>query len=320
MNFNSPLQKKTNREDLIKLAGWIALVGNLLLAISKLIVGLTANSLAVLSDGIDSATDVAVACITVAISRIIATPSDKEHPWGHGRAESTATMVVAFIIFYAGMELVTSSGKEIIALLKGSFENKNIEPITLIITFVSIIGKLFLSLIQYKLGKKTESPMVLANAKNMVADSVVSTTVLIGLSFANIFQAFWLDSAIAFAMGLWVIKNAIEIFLQMNLELMDGTQDKELYQTLFNAIKSVPGVSNPHRARIRKIASRWDIDLDIEVDATMTVHDAHEIAEKVELAVRKAIPDVYDIMVHIEPAGHGDHHPTEEFGLSESDI
>ena len=116
------------------------------------------------------------------------------------------------------------------------------------------------------------------------------------------------------------MKNAISIFMEMNLELMDGNHDKELYRKLFNAVRTVEGVSNPHRVRIRKIAARWDIDMDIEVDPHISLHDAHELSEQVELAVRKAIPDVYDIVVHMEPAGHGDHHSEEQFGLSESDL
>ena len=117
-----------------------------------------------------------------------------------------------------------------------------------------------------------------------------------------------------------MLKNAISIFMQMNLELMDGNHDKELYHRLFTAVKTVQGVSNPHRVRIRKIAALWDIDMDIEVDPDITLHDAHELAEQVETAVRKAIPEVYDIVVHMEPAGHSGHHSQEQFGLSESDL
>lgn len=314
------ISEQKKRERYIKFAAWIALLGNFFLAIIKLLVGITTKSLAVLSDGIDSATDVAIACITLVISRIISSPSDKEHPWGHGRAESTATMVVAFIIFYAGFELIISSVKNIFLIIEDDYQSNPIQSISLFVTTISIIGKFLLAWIQHTLGKKTDSPIVLANAKNMATDSIVSISILLGLGIAKIFNAPWLDPVIAFIMGLWVIKNAIEIFLQMNLELMDGTEDKELYKKLFSAIKSVSEVSNPHRARIRKIASRWDIDLDIEVAATMSVHKAHEIAEQVENAIRQAIPDVYDIMIHIEPAGHSEHHPTEQFGLSEKDI
>ena len=81
----------TSRMKLISLAGWIALLGNLSLALIKVTAGIAAGSLAVLGDGLDSATDVSIACMTLIISRIIHRPSDENHPWGHGRAETTAT-------------------------------------------------------------------------------------------------------------------------------------------------------------------------------------------------------------------------------------
>ncbi|MEE0132685.1 MAG: cation diffusion facilitator family transporter [Treponema sp.] len=311
---------------LISLAGWIALLGNLSLAIIKIVAGITAESLAVLGDGLDSATDVSIACMTLIISRIIQQPSDEHHPWGHGRAETTATMVVAFIIFYAGMQLSLSAGGKLFqhfTLLIQSTESTTISSpntILLIVTILSIAGKLLLAWSQYHLGRKSGSIMILANAKNMATDSIISISVLVGLAGARIFSLPILDPLVAFLVGLWVLKNAISIFIQMNLELMDGNHDKELYHRLFTAVKTVQGVSNPHRVRIRKIAALWDIDMDIEVDPDITLHDAHELAEQVETAVRKAIPEVYDIVVHMEPAGHSGHHSQEQFGLSESDL
>lgn len=311
---------------LISLAGWIALLGNLSLAIIKIVAGITAESLAVLGDGLDSATDVSIACMTLIISRIIQQPSDEHHPWGHGRAETTATMVVAFIIFYAGMQLSLSAGGKLFhhfTLLIQSTEPATISSpntILLIVTILSIAGKLLLAWSQYHLGRKSGSIMILANAKNMATDSIISISVLVGLAGARIFSLPILDPLVAFLVGLWVLKNAISIFIQMNLELMDGNHDKELYHRLFTAVKTVQGVSNPHRVRIRKIAALWDIDMDIEVDPDITLHDAHELAEQVETAVRKAIPEVYDIVVHMEPAGHSGHHSQEQFGLSESDL
>ena len=311
---------------LISLAGWIALWGNLSLAVIKIVAGSMAGSLAVLGDGLDSATDVSIACMTLIISRIIQQPSDQQHPWGHGRAETTATMVVAFIIFYAGMQLSLSAGGKllqyIIQLVQGT-ETTQItatSTILLIVSLISIAGKLLLAWSQYRLGKKAGSIMILANAKNMVTDSIISISVLVGLAAARLLSLPVLDPLVAFLVGLWVLKNAISIFMQMNLELMDGNHDKELYHRLFAAVKTVQGVSNPHRVRIRKIAAHWDIDMDIEVDPDITLHDAHELAEQVEAAVRNAIPDVYDIVVHMEPEGHGDHHRQEQYGLSEADL
>lgn len=320
-------REPSSRLRLITLAGWIALLGNLLLAVIKLGAGIASGSLAVLGDGLDSATDVSIACMTLIVSKIIQQPSDKEHPWGHGRAETTATMVVAFIIFYAGMQLCLSSGKHILDLLSTNSlshnptqENSLSGGIALTATTISIAGKLLLAWCQHRLGKKSGSMMVLANARNMATDSIISISVLVGLAAAQLLKLPVIDPVVAFLVGLLVLKNAVSLFMEMNLELMDGNQNKELYRTLFAAVRTVEGVSNPHRVRIRKIASRWDIDMDIEVDAYISLHDAHELAEQVEAAVRQAIPDVYDIMVHMEPEGHSSHHPEEQYGLSESDL
>jgi cation diffusion facilitator family transporter len=307
------VKKRSNR---IRTAGFIALAGNLILALTKLILGKISGSLAVTGDGIDSCTDVGIAFMTLIISRIIERPGDMDHPWGHGRAETTATMTLAFIIFFAGTQLALSSIRH---LFSKDYYN-DIELLAITAAVISIVGKTFLAWSQFHFSKMTNSEMLLANAQNMKNDIIMSAGILTGLTAAKLFKQPILDPVIALAVSLWVIKNAIQLIRQINLELMDGNSDQGLYKKLFDAVMAVPGVSNPHRARIRKIASRWDIDLDIEVNAEMPVHEAHEITNRVEKAVHKAIPDVYDIMVHIEPAGHSGHHGREQYGLRESDV
>lgn len=307
-------QNYPNRNDILKKAALIALIGNLVLALLKIITGIVTGSLAVIGDGIDSSTDVAIAIITLIVGTIIKRPSDKEHPWGHQRAETVATIALAFIIMLAGFQLVMSS----IHQLRNGETGKLPETAALLVTLVSVIGKLGLAFSQYSLGKKSGSAMVMANAKNMTNDIIISTSVFLGLGASLLFKLPFLDPLIALLVGIWVMKSAVGIFLELNMELMDGNADEELYTSLFKAVKTVNGAENPHRARIRKMASAWDIDLDIEVDGKMTVYNAHKIAEKVEDAVRKEIPDVYDIMVHVEPAGKGEH--DEQYGLSAKDL
>lgn len=302
------------RTTLVRRAAVIALFGNLVLALAKIIVGFTSGSLAVVGDGIDSSTDVAIAVMTLAVGFIINQPSDKEHPWGHSRAETIATIVLAFIIIVAGLQLFNSSFQQ---LRSGSRQNLP-SPIALLVTVVSIFGKLTLAASQRSLGKRAGSAMVLANARNMANDVLISAAVLLGLGASRVFGIGALDSITALLVSVWVIKSGLEIFMELNTELMDGNADDELYRALFDAVTSVPGAGNPHRARIRKMASLWDIDLDIEVDANRTVREGHRIAEAVALAVREAIPEVYDIMVHVEPSGGGEH--GEQYGLSARDV
>ncbi len=304
-----------DRTRFVRLAAAIALAGNLALAIAKITVGGATGSLAVIGDGIDSSTDVLIAIMSLAIGFYMNRPSDKEHPWGHGRSETLGTMVLSFIILFAGTQLFGSA----LSQIRNPSDLVLPSPLALAITLVSIAGKAGLAASQYILGKKSGSAMILANAKNMTNDIIISVSVFAGLGLSLLLRNPILDSVTALAVSLWVMKSGITIFREQNMELMDGNADTGLYRDLFDAVRSVEGAGNPHRARIRKMAARWDIDLDIEVPGSLSVTRAHEIAQKVEYAIRCAIPDVYDIMVHIEPAGFGEH-DTEQYGLTAHDV
>jgi cation diffusion facilitator family transporter len=158
----------------------------------------------------------------------------------------------------------------------------------------------------------------MANAKNMTGDVILSAGVLAGLGLSMFFNIGVIDSAAAIFVGLWVIKSAIGIFMEANAELMDSGSGKEFYQAVFDAVNSVEGAENPHRTRMRRIAGLWDIDIDIEVDMNITVSEAHGIATRVEQAIKDRVDGVYDIMVHVEPAGYS--HKKEGYGLSEGNL
>lgn len=300
----------------IKVAGVVALVGNAVLAAVKFLFAYLSGSLAVAGDAIDSSTDVLIALVTLFVSRIIQQPGDKEHPWGHARAETTATMALAFIIFFAGAQIVLSAAKKIIL---HDFQAET-SLVAVYAAVVSIVGKSLLALIQFHYGKIAESEIVKANAQNMKSDIMLSGAVLAGLLCSEFFKLPFLDPAIALLVGLWVIKNAASLFARMNLELMDGNADSSLYKKLFDAVATVSGVQNPHKARIRRMASSFDIDLDIEVDPSLSVYEAHELSEQVESAIRKEIPEIYDIVIHVEPKNSDLHQPKEEFGLNPQNL
>lgn len=303
------------RTAIVKKAAAIALIGNLILALAKILVGISSKSLSILGDGIDSSTDVLIAIMSLAISFYMIQPSDKKHPWGHTRAETLGTMILSFVIFFAGAQLFTSS----ISRLKNGTQALTPNFLSLATIGFSILGKLFLAYNQYVLGKKAGSSMILANAKNMLTDIFISLSVGIGLITSLLFKISFIDAGIALIVSFFVMKSGFTLFKEQNLELMDGNADEQLYQKLFDAVLAVPGAKNPHKARIRKMATCWDIDLDIEVSGSLTVTKAHEIAQNVEKSIREAIPDVYDIMVHIEPNGLGEH-DEEQFGLKRDDF
>lgn len=278
---------------------WISTIGNAVLSVSKIIVGLLAGSLAVLGDGIDSATDVIISVVMIFTARIMSRPPSKKYVFGYEKAESIATKILSLVIFYAGVQMLLSSVESIL-----SDEVKEIpSAIAIYVTVFSIAGKLLLALYQYKQGKKINSSMLTANAINMRNDVVISSGVLLGLIFTFIFKLPILDSITGLIISLFIIKSSISIFMDSNVELMDGVKDVNIYNKIFEAVEKVPDAGNPHRVRSRMIGNLYNITLDIEVDPQMTLMQAHEIADAVEKSIENSIDNVYDILVHVEPAG-----------------
>ena len=288
-----------SREKILIRTSWISTIGNAVLSVSKIIVGLLAGSLAVLGDGIDSATDVIISVVMIFTARIMSRPPSKKYVFGYEKAESIATKILSLVIFYAGMQMLFSSVESIF-----SDEVKEIpSAIAIYVTVFSIAGKLLLALYQYKQGKKINSSMLTANAINMRNDVIISSGVLLGLIFTFIFKLPILDSITGLIISLFIIKSSISIFMDFNVELIDVVKDVNIYNKIFEAVEKVPGAGNPHRVRSRMIGNLYNITLDIEVDPQMTLMQAHEIADAVEKSIENSIDNVYDILVHVEPAG-----------------
>jgi len=298
----------------IALISWIAIAGNLVLALLKIIVGLRAGSLAVLGDGIDSTTDIVASGITVFAAGIIAKPPDREHPYGHFRAETIATKTLSFIIFFVGSQLVLSTVRRLISGQYGGVP----EITALYAAGISIIGKIALTVLLLRSGKKLDSSMLRANGTNMQNDILISAGVLVGVLLTQVFRLPLLDSIVALLVGLWIMRTAFMIFKESNLELMDGMGDQTIYPVIFKAVEEVAGAGNPHRTRVRRLGNMYIIDLDIEVDGKKTVIEAHEIALQVEQEIKQRVDNVYDIMVHVEPRGNIE--LDERFGITDSEV
>ncbi|MDQ1351001.1 MAG: Cation transporter [Acidobacteriota bacterium] len=299
-----------NRQKEITRASWIAIIGNALLSISKIVVGLISGSLAVVSDGIDSATDIVTSLITLLTARIIAKPPDMGYPYGYERADTIAAKTLSFIIFFAGAQLGISTAVKVF----GNQQQQLPSTLALYITGISIVGKFLLAQCLARVGKKMKSPMLIVNAKNMQNDIVISGAVLIGLFFTFVLHLPILDSLTALVVSLWIMRVAFDIFMQTNTELMDGLKSPEIYKKIFAAIDSVKDATNPHRVRVRQLGNMYMIDIDIEVNGSMSVFDAHKVAHEVEERIRKDVDNIYDMMVHIEPAG--DSAANERFGVT----
>ena len=298
----------------IKTASWVGIYGNAILSIAKISVGIIAGSLAVVADGIDSASDILTSIITLITAYFITKPPDIKHPYGYQRADTIATKALSFIIFFAGAQLAIST---VMNLIEGEIREIP-SVIAIYVTLVSIVGKLLLAVYQFKIGKITKSQMLIANGKNMQNDIIISISVLLGLAFTFIFKLPVLDTITALVVSIWIMYVAFKIFMQTNIELMDGIENTSIYKDVFKAVEQVKNVHNPHKVRIRKLSNNYIIELDIEIDGSKNLNEAHKIGHEVEKNIRENIKNVYEVLIHTEPRGNID--KDEKFGISNKNI
>jgi cation diffusion facilitator family transporter len=301
------------RTRLILRTSWIGIIGNSILSLLKIILGLISGSLAVVGDGIDSAGDIITSWITLFTARIISRPPDTRYAYGYAKADTLATMVLAFIIFFAGAQLAIST---ITQLIKGNYTEIP-SLLAIYVTTASIAGKLVLSYIHFRVGKRINSSMLIANGKNMQNDVIISVGVLTGLFFTQVFHLPVIDKVVALLISLWIMRVGFMVFLHTNTELMDGVKDPAIYDQIIKAVDRIPHAGNPHRMRIHQIGASYMISCDIEVEGSITVNESHDIARKVEESIKTEIGNVYDVMVHVEPAGNIER---EVYGVSDQEV
>ncbi|MFR9166371.1 MAG: cation diffusion facilitator family transporter [Dysgonomonas sp.] len=303
------MQDDTSRNRILRKTSWISTIGNAVLSVAKIVVGFISGSIAVIGDGIDSATDVVISLVMLVTSRIVTRPPDCKYAYGYDKAESISTKILSFVIFYAGMQMLVSSAKNIFQPEMKSMPS----AIAVYVTVFSIMGKLCLSWYQYRQGRRAGSQMLMANAKNMRNDVIISLGVLLGLVFTFVFKLPVLDSVTGLIISVYILRSAVGVFMDSNVELMDGVKDTKVYNQIFDAVDRVPGAYNPHRVRSRQIGGKYMISLDIEVDGSISLNEAHEIAEAVEDSIKASVDNVYDIVVHVEPKDR--QHDAEMFGV-----
>ncbi len=297
------------REKLAVRAALIGVVTNGFLSGVKILVGFVFNSVAVLADGVDTGTDIFTSFATLISSKVSTKPPDRTHPYGHERVEAIVAKIVSFIIFYAGLSLLISSSRRLVA---GQYSNV-VGVLPLLVSVLSVAVKAWLFLYKYSVGRKIKSSAFIADALNMRNDILISSTVFLGVLFSKLGLA-WVDPLVAILVSIFIIRTAFIIFKETSYELMDGMLDMEIYNSIFDAVKSVNGAVNPHKVRVRQVGYKYYVDLDVEVDESITVREGHEIATAVKKAIIEHNDRVADVMVHVEPRGNVEQ---EAFGLDE---
>lgn len=266
------------------------------LALAKIVLGLAGHSVAVVSDGIESAGDVLTSGLVFAGLRIASKPADADHPYGHGRFEILTGLWVGVLLVLAGAGICWRS-----------FETRNTTIVPELFTvwplIASVLIKTFLAAAKMRIGKSTRSAALIADAWNdsvdILSGTVALAAVLIAIFVPGGFPS--ADNAGGFAVGLIVLFLALRTIRDTTLLLMDTMPGPEQMKEIRAATLEVPGALGIEKCFARKTGFRYHVDLHLEVDPNLTVIASHEIARAVRNHIRSRVEWVEDVLVHVEP-------------------
>jgi len=282
----------------------LALVGvavNFCLALVKIVSGLVGNCYALIADGIESTLDIFGSLVIWFGLKVAAEPPDEEHPYGHGKAEPLASVVVALGVIAAALGLAVQSVREIVT------PHHAPAPFTLAVLIGVIVVKETLFRKVADAATLLGSGAVKTDAWHHRADAITSAGAFIGISIALIGGPGWEsadDWAALFTCGV-IGFNGYLLLMPALHEVMDTAPPKELQSGVRAIAASVPGVADVEKCRIRKMGLEYYVDIHVGVAAEITVREGHDIGHAVKDAIRAAKPEIADVLVHIEPVDLG---------------
>ena len=271
---------------------------NILTALAKGIYGLYTNTLSMSADGLHSFFDSTANIIGLVGISLAARPPDRDHPYGHSKYESFAAMGIAILLFAGCLQLIVSAAGRL-----QSGGSPNVTGLSFVVMALTLIINVGVSSYEYVLGRRLKSSILVADSLHTRSDVFASLGVILGLFAVRVGYPL-ADPIIALFICALIIHTGLEIIRESSTALLDRAVIDE--QVIVNLARSVEGVCNCHAVRTRGMAEEIYVDLHIEVDASLSMELAHEVGVDVERAIKGRIPEVRDVVVHLEPKDYCD--------------
>ncbi len=287
-----------NKQDRTKASQKVTLVGavvDFLLAVFKVMAGMFGNSGAMIADGIHSFSDLLSDGVVWYAAKHSADEADEEHPYGHERFETVATLGLSIILAIIGTGIIFDAFNRL-----SSPSELTHSTLLLSVAALSIFSKEVLYWYTLKVAKTYKSEMLKANAWHHRSDALSSIVVFIGI-LGSLNGYLYLDAVAAIVVGLMVIYIAWELGIGATKELVDTSIDAAQVEQLRHAIGMISGVNNVHSLRTRKIGQAISADVHVQVDPFLSVSEGHIISVSVERVAKECLEDLHDVTVHIDP-------------------
>lgn len=276
---------------------------NIGLAAVKILSGIVGRSQALIADGIESLADIGGNLIAFGGIRIASQPADHNHPYGHGKAEPLASVLISFLLGGAVIVIAISSVRSLI------HPQPLPAPWTLVVLALIFTTKEVLFRFTERRGTDAGSNVLVADAWHHRCDAITSFAAFIGISLSLLFGWRFADAAAAMIAAGIIAVNAHRIGRQALAELMDESPEPALEAKILDVAVGVPNVRGLDKCLVRKMGLEYYVELHLLLDGSLTVHKGHEIAHEVKDAVQNQIAGVADVIVHVEPVI--EKHPSE---------
>lgn len=274
----------------------IGAVINLLLALGKIVGGLVAQSQALIADGIHSLSDLVSDGLIWWAAHHAAQEPDAEHPYGHGRFETAATLGL-------GALLVLVAGGIVLDAAERMFETERLwqpQVAALYIAAISVLSKEALYWYTVIVARRIKSEMLKANAWHHRSDAVSSVVVVVGVG-GTLLGYYWLDALAAVVVGLMVAKVGWDLGWGAMQELVDSALEEDKVEEIRDIIKDVDGVRSVHMLRTRRQGHEALADVHVQVEPWLSVSEGHMISMAVEQRIKADVDEITDVTVHIDP-------------------
>lgn len=287
-------------------AAWLSIIGNIALAVLKGIFGWLSGSKALLADAANSASDVAGSIAVLIGLKAARRAPDRDHPYGHGKAESVSAIIVSVLLLLVGLEIGINSVKTMYAGV-----TQAPEEFALIAIGISIVVKEFLFHYNFRLGKKLSSQALIASAWDHRTDVMSSVAVLIGVggavlgAYMNQPLLYYLDPLAGLFVALLVLRMGYKLVMESVHKTIDHVLHKEDTEELLDTAQRVKGVIAVNELRAREHGHYVIVDIKISVNPRITVSEGHDIGKAVKHQLLSKFSHVSDVFIHVNPYDPG---------------
>ena len=277
-----------------KKAGFFGIIGNMILLIIKGFIGLISGSQAMIADSINSASDIFASLMTFIGNKIASEPKDKDHNFGHGKAEYIFSLLISLAMILLSVKLLIDSISSLITHSKFNFSWGLI-----IVCVITICTKFALYIYTKSAAKKHNNILLEANYKDHRNDCLVTTGTLVACLGA-LFNAYWLDGVIGTAIAIWILYTGIKIFIESYNILMDISLDSTTNDIIMEITKTYKEIKGVESIYSTPSGYKYVVFVTIAVDGNLTTFDSHKIADNLESDLKK-LDKISDAIVHVNP-------------------